>query len=81
VAAASRRFDVDLKRRRTLPLLQKRRGSIQDAEAGDRHSRRKQREPLLSTLSRNPLHAFEGTPIGQKSRPEPFCHLVVELRR
>lgn len=48
---SSRRFDVDLERRRTLPLL-KRHRSLQDAGAGDRHSLGKQPELFLFTHSR-----------------------------
>ena len=52
VAAVSRRFDVDLKRRRALPLLKKRHRNLQDAEGGDRH--------LLGEQSAFSLHALQG---------------------
>lgn len=45
---SSRRFDVDLERRRALPLL-KRHGILQDAGAGDRHSLGKQPALFLFT--------------------------------
>lgn len=73
MAAVSRRFDVDLKRRGTLPLLKKRQCSFQDAEAGDLHSLGEQPEHFVSTHSREPRLGRAG-----KCGGAPFCHLGVK---
>lgn len=53
MAAVSWRFDVDLKSRGALPLL-KRHCSLQDAEAGDRHSLGEQPEHFSPYTTGNP---------------------------
>lgn len=60
VAAVSRRFDVDLKRGGTLPLLKNRHLRLQDAEAGDLRWIREQPERFLSTHLREPRQNWAG---------------------
>lgn len=54
------RFDVDLKRRRALPLLMKRHRSYQDAEAGDCRLLGEQSEHFLSTHSEESREGCKG---------------------
>lgn len=67
VGAVSRRFDVDLKRRGTLPLLKNRHLSLQDAEAGDLRSIREQPERFLSTHLRESRQDWTGKRGGRPS--------------
>lgn len=75
VAAVSRRFDVDLKRRRALPLLKKRHRNLQDAEGGDRRLLREQSGHFLSTHSKESRKGCAGKCGGAR-----FCDLGVKPR-